>query len=108
MGIELRSEFFAHQLGGKAAVRGDEPLFGWLRLSVVRLPEGAKPTRCGFALRIVQRNPASGRQPETDLPAQGWQMMTAKGNIKLGIVSGDHLRLSCTPVEDEGTSSPIS
>lgn len=39
-GTTLRQSVFAHVAGGKAVVRGDEPLFAWVRLQIQDICEG--------------------------------------------------------------------
>lgn len=49
----VRQEVFAHISGGTPVVRGDEPLFAWVRLSVVYAAEGLPlPDKIGFGIRI--------------------------------------------------------
>lgn len=51
-GAWLRKEFFAHVPGGEPVETGTEPLYGWVRLSVVDVNPLVEFDNCGFLLRI--------------------------------------------------------
>jgi hypothetical protein len=52
-GFELRQLMFAHMAGGKEAVRGDEPMFAWIRLEIAERPAGAnKGAKAGLLITI--------------------------------------------------------
>jgi hypothetical protein len=95
-GHQWRYEFFAHLLGGQEAVKGDEPLFGRLRLSVRMGQAVAKPTKISFALtgRLAAKVPAVAEQP---LPAAGWQLTDGAGKVILGIAGGQNGTFALIP-----------
>jgi hypothetical protein len=86
-GCQLRYEFFAHLLGGREAARGDEPLFGRLRLSIRPTQAAPPPSKIGFAL-IGRSDAKLPAVPEGALPTDGWQLTDGTGKVILGIPGG--------------------
>jgi RNA polymerase sigma factor (sigma-70 family) len=105
-GIEWTSDFFAHQPGGGEAVGGDEPLVGWVRLSVRALDGRPRAARCGFAIRVISRTAPITPQPLTPLPADGWQLLAADASVVLGMPGGQDLRFAISPAEPGDPAFP--
>jgi hypothetical protein len=83
-------------------VKGNEPLFGWLRLVVPSWGGQSGADRVGFALKahLPRRVPAV---PEGALPTEGWRLTDESGKVLLGIPGGQKARFSFTADEKDFT-----
>lgn len=114
-GIETEQRAFAHIPGGGDTVRGDEPLFAWVRFEVVhRLPalkvELPPYDRQGVSILInkmygwttmsrghnllydhtISRYPRGlTPEPATYDSVAGWRLVEPDGRVRLGIAAGD-------------------
>ncbi|HUQ66673.1 MAG TPA: hypothetical protein VM101_10980 [Flavitalea sp.] len=51
-GITMRQEMFGHVSGGSDVKRGDEPLFGWVRISIPEKLELVSREKVGFFIKV--------------------------------------------------------
>lgn len=99
-GRRLRCELFAHLAGGQDAAKGNEPLFGWIRLSARDAQIESQRGPCGLALRWIVGEIWGSGQAATraePTPKAGWRIVDPSGNVLLGIPDGRNVRVSFTP-----------
>jgi hypothetical protein len=118
-GLFMRQEVFGHIPGAEAIETGIEPLFAWIRLSIVDAIEGLPlEQKYGFALRLnaphifrtmSMRNnliydadksqyprPLSPENEEYSATA-GYRLLESDGKVRLGVAPGQQCVVRFTP-----------
>jgi hypothetical protein len=118
-GLLLWQEVFAHIPGAEAVKTGIEPLFAWIRLSIVGAVEGLPVAKkYGFRIRLNAPHISSGMRirnniiyhaDQSEYPrtlstenaqyssAAGYRLVEGDGKVRLGFVPGQQCTVSFTP-----------
>ena len=118
-GLLLRQEVFAHIPGAEAVKTGIEPLFAWVRLSIVGTVEGLPlEEKYGFAIKLNAphisrtmsiRNDIIYHADQSQYPrplspenaeyssAAGYRLVESDGRVRLGFVPGQQCTVGFTP-----------
>lgn len=121
-GYLLRSRVFAHVPGGRGLVRGDEPLFAWVRLSVHYASPGLPlEQNVGFGVRInafsingsmeVRHNLSTlNTKPKypRDLRADGSVVVEPDGRVRLGVAGKSEFKAGAPGADDSLLFIPLS
>jgi hypothetical protein len=129
-GLLLRQEVFGHIPGADAIKTGIEPLFAWIRLSIVDAIEGLPlEQKYGFALRLnapyilrtmsIRNNliyeteksqyprPLYPENAEYS-PTAGYRLLESDGKVRLGIAPGRQCVVRLTPQKPRERDSLLS
>ena len=111
-GLLFRQEVFAHVPGGHPIQTGIEPLFAWVRLSLVGLVEGLPLEKLGgFTIRInaphistdmaylsnITLSPENSQYPRrlaAENSVSGWRLVEEDGRVRLGLAPGHKAAVS--------------
>ena len=118
-GLLLRQEVFGHIPGAEAVKTGIEPLFAWIRLSIVGAIEGLPlEEKYGFAIKLNAphisrtmsiRNNIIYRADKSQYPrplspenaeyssAAGYRLVESDGKVRLGFVPGQQCKVGFIP-----------